>query len=65
MDSSACWCSTGFNIRAFFFLIYINDLAKDVPSTAKLFADISIFSFFNDINVSADKMNKDIEKMSM
>ena len=49
----------------FSFLIHINDLAKDVSSTAKLFADISIFSFFNDINVSADKMNKDLKKMSM
>ena len=49
-----------------FFLIYINDLAKGISSTAKLFADnTSIFSVINDINVSADKMNKDLEKIPM
>ena len=42
-------------------LIYINDLAK-----SKLFADdTSIFFVVNDINVSADQMNKDLEKISM
>ena len=47
-----------------FFLIYINDLTKDISSTAKLFADdTSIFSVVNDINVSADQMNKDFEKI--
>ena len=49
-----------------FFLIYINDLAKGISSTAKLFADdTSIFSVVNDINVSGDQMNKDLEKISM
>ena len=49
-----------------FFLIYINGLAKGNSSTAKLFADdISIFSVVNDINVSADQMNKNLEKISM
>ena len=62
MDSCACWCSTEF-VRV---LIYINDLAKGISLTAKLFADDTyIFSVFNDINVSADQMNKDLEKISM
>ena len=47
-------------------LIYINDLVKGISSTAKLFADdTSIFSVFNDINVSADQTNKGLEKISM
>ena len=49
-----------------FFLIYINDLTKDISSTAKLFADdTSMFYVVSDINVSADQMNKDLEKISM
>ena len=49
-----------------FFLIYINNLTRDISSTSKLFADdISISSVVNDINVSADQMNKDFEKMPM
>ena len=49
-----------------FVLIYINDLTKDISSTAKLFADdTSIFSVVNDINVSADQMNTYLEKISM
>ena len=47
------------------FLIYINDLAKRILSTAKLFADDGfIFSVVNYINMSADQMNEDLEKIS-
>ena len=53
-------------LGALFFLIYINDLAKDVSSTAKFFGDdTSILSVVNDINVSADQANKDLEKISV
>ena len=49
-----------------FLLIYINYLTKDISSSVKLFADdASIFSVDNDINVSADQMNKDLKKISM
>ena len=49
-----------------FLLIYINYLTKDISSSVKLFADdASIFSVVNDINVSADQMNKDLKKISM
>ena len=48
------------------FLIYINDLTKDISSTAKLFPDdTSIFSVANDINLSDDQMNKGLEQISM
>ena len=47
------------------FLIYINDLAKRILSTAELFADdVFIFSVVNYINMSADQMNEDLEKRS-
>ena len=50
-----------------FFLIYTNNLAKGISSTAKLFADDLSFTFFSVVNddVSADQMNKDLEKISM
>ena len=49
-----------------FFLIYINDLTKDISSTAKLFPDdTSIFSLANNINLSDDQMNKSLEEISM
>ena len=38
------------------FLIYINDLADDLPSNLKLFAnDTSLFSVVHDVNASARK----------
>ena len=49
-----------------FFLIYINDLAEGISSTAKLFAeDTSLFSVVNDIDESANQMNLDLEKISL
>ena len=43
------------------FLVYMNDLAEGISLTAKLFADdTSIFSVVNDINVSANQINKDL-----
>ena len=48
-----------------FFLIYINDLSDNIPSTVKLFADdTSLFSVVNDSNISANKLNKDLQKIS-
>ena len=48
-----------------FFLIYINDLTKDISSTNKLFADTSIFSFVNDIHVYEYELNSNLRKISM
>ena len=48
-----------------FFLIYINDLSKDISSIAKLFAnDTSIFSVVDDVNVSLMQLNNDLLKIS-
>ena len=55
----------GSTLQALFFLIYINDLSDNILSTIKLFADgTSIFSAVNDANVSADELNKDLQKIS-
>ena len=43
----------GSNLGPLFSLIYINDLSKDISSTAKLFVDDTfIFSVVDDVNVS-------------
>ena len=49
----------------FFLLIYINDLPDNLLSTVKLFADdTSLFSVVNDSNISANELNKDLQKIS-
>ena len=46
-----------------FFLIYINDLSKNLSANTKLFADYtSIFSTVKNVNVSTDQLNSDLEK---
>ena len=40
-------------------------ILDNIVSTVKLFADdISIFSAVNDANISADELNKDLQKIS-
>ena len=52
-------------LGSLFFLIYTNDLSKDVSSTVKLFADdTSIFSVVDDVNVSVMQLNNDLLKIS-
>ena len=47
------------------FLVYINNLSKNLSSTAKLFADdTSIFSVVHDINQSSLQLNDDLIKIS-
>ena len=49
-----------------FFLIYINDLTKDISSTNKLFADdTSMFSIVIDIDISKYELNSDLRKISI
>ena len=47
-----------------FFLIYINDLSKNLSSITKLFADDTfIFSVVHDVDLSAKQLN-DLNKIS-
>ena len=55
----------GFVSGPLFFLIYINDLSKNLSSNNKLFADdTSIFSTVKNVNLSTDQLNSDVEKIS-
>ena len=48
-----------------FFSIYINDLVDNVSSEAKLFADDeSLFTVVYDVDVVADKLNRDLDIIS-
>ena len=48
-----------------FFLIYINDLSKNLISTVKLFADdTSLFHAVMDPNTSAEILNHDLTRIS-
>ena len=44
MGTSFCWCTTGFCIGPLFFLIYINDLTKDISWTNNYLLMIPPFS---------------------
>ena len=47
-----------------FFLIYINDLAENLSSNPKHFADdTSLFSVVRDLNTSAIEVNDDLKKI--
>ena len=47
------------------FLIYSNDLADDLSSNVKLFADdASLFSVVHDVNAAARELNDDLKKMN-
>ena len=49
-----------------FFLVYINDLTKDISSTRKVFdGDTSIFSIVNNIDVSEHDLKNDLREISM
>ena len=56
-------CTTRIYFRAPFFLIYINDLATDLKSNVKLFAnDTSFFSVVSDLLETANILNEDLGK---
>ena len=57
-------CTTRIYFRAPFFLIYINDLATDLKSNVKLFADdTSLFSIVSDPLETANILNEDLDKI--
>ena len=48
-----------------FFLIYINDMSKNLSSNTKLFADdTSTFCTVKNVNLSTDQLNSNLEKIS-
>ena len=50
--------------RPLFFLIYINDLAENLSSNPKHFADdTSLFSAVRDLNTSAIEVNDDLKRI--
>ena len=64
MVASASWRASRICLRASIILVYINDLPKNLSSTAKLFADdTSIFSVVYDISLSSLQLN-DLIKIS-
>ena len=59
-----CMCKSAF-VNCIFFLTYINDLSNSLLSTVKLFAEYtSLFYVVNDSNISANELNKVLQKIS-
>ena len=52
-------------LGSLFFLIYVNDLSKNLSSIMKLFADdTSIFSVAHNVDLSEKQLNDDLSKIS-
>ena len=65
MFTNNFWCSARLHLGPLFFLIYINDLSKNLSSITKLFFDdTSIFSVVHDVDLSAKQLNDDLNKIS-
>ena len=65
MVTSASWHASKIYLRASNILVYINDLAKNLSLTTKLFADVtSIFSVVHDTSLSSLPLNDDLIKIS-
>ena len=66
MGCSKCWSSSKLNpCLGFLFLFYINDLSSGLSSYPWLFADdISLFSVFRDMTLTANALNNDLVKIN-
>ena len=65
MEKCQCWSTSGSILGRLLFSIYINDLTEGLSSNARLFADdTSLFSVIRDIQISANNLNKDLERIS-
>ena len=69
---SSCWSSItagvpqGCVLGPLFFLIFINDLADNICSEAKLFIDdTSLFTVVYDVDIAANRLNRDLETISI
>ena len=52
-------------LESLFFLIYINDLSKNLSSNPKLFTDdTSLFSVVHNLNTCTNNLNKDLKKIN-
>ena len=61
METSKSRCSPGFNSWTTIFLIYINDICRNLSTNVKLFADdTSLFSIVNDANKSFQNLSNDL-----
>ena len=55
----------GSMLEPLLFVIYINNLSKNLSSHPKLFADdTSLFSVAHDLNTSTNNLNKDLKKVN-
>ena len=60
------WCFSGFSSWFIVFFTYINDLSDNLESNVKLFAeDTSVFSVFRDPINTSQKLNNDLDKISL
>ena len=65
MGVGACRCTTGINSGPLLFLLFINDIVKDIHSSIRLFADdTSLYIIVDNPQIAALIINSDLGKIS-